>query len=724
MKRFILLAVAIFSTLTLSAQYRPIVKHIVDGEADKAAEKYDKLDYKDQSKAPASYALTKALWLNMKENAKCDHIAAYKTFIEAYVAISASPDTPKILKGTELTVDSIKLMLENDSAQQLFFIDTESFYDDYIVFAESTAHNQLDEIKRRYELCGYRNVVEKNTISGYDAFLEKFPTTPHRDDIVARRTDLYFADAMANTSESKCEEFIALYPTYARLDEVKAHLANLRYKRVMESKNYADLEWFTATHPDYSEIDSVWQALADIDYPKLGEDIEAMRRFTARYPKATQTPGVAKIVRVADICATADLKGIFAYIEEEGYDRNYYRFAQAIARTHNITILTKDTREVSLVKFLDDNLKIGFLDKEGNIAIAPTFESSYSSNYNPLNFTNEELLPTEFKKGRDLAVAQLNGKWGIIALDGNFVVKPTYMMTGFRDNDAVALKRVDESEGVVEYTMDAFDSTGKLIEQNRTEWQEYCDVEEESWPVDDWFDEGISVVSTDNYEYRVYNNQGKLIAHTYRFSKATDDYLFFFWKDYWEKMYFINRKGETFTATFQELGINQVVGNIITALTNDSSQINLVDLDKREFILRELYYVGSINDGRLCVSNKEYKYGYLNEKLEKVIDYKYTYASDFERGVAAVGDDTGYYLIDVDGNKISRTYDNLKPLYYAPGLYIATQGGLNGIIDLNDEVVAPLTHPKAQGIYSIYPTLNNGIVTWDEGITSRLYDME
>lgn len=724
MKRLILLAIAIFSTLTLSAQYRPIIKHIVEGEADKATEKFNKLDYKDQTKDPASYALTKALWLNMKENAKCDHIAAYKTFIEAYVAISASPDTPKILKGTELTAESIKLILENDSAKQLFYIDTESFYDDYIVFAEPTAHNQLDEIKRRHELCGYRNVVEKNTIAAYDAFLDKFPATPHRDDVVARRTDLYFADTMADTSESKCEEFIALYPTYARLDEVKAHLANLRYKRVMESKNYADLEWFTATHPDYSEIDSVWQALADIDYPKLGEDIEAMRRFTERYPKATQTPGVAKIVRVADICATADLKGAFAYIEEEGYDRNYYRFAQAIARTHNITIITKDIREVSLVKFLDDNLKIGFLDKEGNIAIAPTFSPSYRSDFNPLNFTNENLLPTEFKKGRDLAVAQLNDKWGIIGLDGNFVVKPTYMMTGFRDNDAVGLKSVDEMEGVVEYTLDAFDSTGTLIEQNRTEWQEFCEVEEESWPVDNWFEEGISVRTDEYYNYYVYNSQGKLIAHTSHFNKVTDDYLLFIWDGIWDKVYFINRKGEYFAAAIQELGINQVVGNLVTVHSNGSSYIDIIDLDNRKYVLTNLNYVGSLSDGLICVANKEYNFGYLNDKLEIAVDYKYSHASDFERGVTAVSDNTGYYLIDTKGNKISRTYHNLQKIYNAPGLYFATQGGLNGIIDINDEVVAPLTHAKPQDSFSFYPTLNNGIVTWDEGITSRIYDME
>lgn len=724
MKHLFLLAVAIFSTLTLSAQYRPIVKLIVEGESQKAIEKFEKLDAKDMAKSPSSYALTKALYLDMQGNPKRNTIEAYTTFIEAYVAISASSDTPKLLKGTELTVDGIKLMLENNSVERLFELDEEALYDHYITFAEASAHNQLAEIKLRHELCGYGNAVKANTIVDYDAFLMKYPDTPHRDDIIARRTDLYFARAMASTNEAESEAFIVEYPTYARLDEVKLHLADLRYERVMKSLNYEELEWFTATHPDYSKVNSVWQALADIDFPKLGDDIEAMRRFTVRYPNATQTPDLTKRVWISDIIATADLKGIFEYIEKEGYDRNYYRFAHAISAKHGITILTKDIREVSLVRYIDATLKIGFLDKGGNIAIPASLESSFDSNYDPDNFTSPYMMATEFKKGRDLAAVKSKGKWGVMSLDGSFLTKPTYLLTGFReDGSIVGLKSINEEEGVVEYIVDVYDATGALVQQNYSEWHEYCGDDGDVWYADEWFDEGVTVNISSDYVARIYNGEGKLVARTSTgFYKVTDDYLYYLIDEIYDKVYFINRKGETFSAPISAMAINPIMGNIVSAYSNDMEHCYIIDLDAVKILSSDYRNPEPISDGLICASTNDYKFGYLNDKLEVAIAFNFKYASSFLNGVAMVGDDTGYYLIDTQGNKVSRTYERLSSIFDMPGLFIATEGGLCGIIDLNGEVVVDVENHAIQPEYLNHADIHNGIATWANGVKTRLYE--
>lgn len=720
MKRLTCLLMAVIFSLPLSAQSRAVVKYLAAGECNKAKEKYAKIEPKDIEKSPDLYALASAMLLN----AECDifrkPMVAYETFSRAYDRILLSADVTKALKAAKLNFDDVKRQFEHSSAEELYRIDRVADYEWYIPLAEQAQHNDLIEIKRRYELCAYNESVAANTIDDFSIFLEKFPNSSYGSDVVLRRTHLYFDEAMKSNSEARVEVFLLDYPDYSRVDEAKRHLADLRFDRVLRDNKLADLRWFTEQYPDYPRLQQVWQAMANIEFSVLdGRDIEAMRSFTQRYPTVSQTPMLVKKVKIADMVNACDVKGMFEYIRTEGYDDNYLRFMRAIAQKQGYLILTPNIQKVDMVRFRNADNKIGYMDMEGNVVVVPNYTAGSAMPY----WGDEDTMPMEFKQGRGLAVVCEGGKWGVINARGGYVVRPNFQSVGFIGDRISCVVRSDDNGEIIKTYCNEYDFAGKLVQSNRR-YESYCNEGDGQsvWWAEEWFNREVKVVHPDGFNGILYDANGKQVGRPCGgFNYASNDYLYFYEQDY-SRVYFTSRSGQTFWISCDAFGLVHVKGNIVSALAKGATQRYLIDLDKREIISSDYKYVNEMIEGRVLVLDQNEKYGYLDKELNTVIEAQFKTATNFEYGVAAVLDDKGAYLINLDGMRVSDLYDKLTPIFEFKGLYFAERSGKMGVIDANNEVVLPIQYINNNGVLGIVP-IADGAVRWSPEESVVLYGL-
>lgn len=719
MKRYICLIAAVLFSVTLSAQSRAVIKHLAEGDCTKAKEKFDKIETKDIEKAPDLYALASSMWSNAECNPLRRPLVAYETFSRAYDQLVTSEDIAKALKHAKLTFADIKRQFEQGSVAEVYKIDRVDTYESYIPLAERAEHTDLVEIKRRYELCCYNVAVAQNTIKGYTTFLSKFPVSEYKEEVTARRTDLYFGVAMASQVEAEVEEFLLSYPEYKRIAEVKAHLSDLQFERVIKENRLNDLGWFAQQYPDYPRLGEVWQAMADIEYSVLdNNDIEALRSFTQRYPTVTQTPQLLRKVQIADMINACDVKAMFDYIRTNGYDRNYSRFVRAIAKTQGRLILTPDIRKVDMVRFRSGEGKIGYMDFEGNVKIEPTYEAGNTL----LAWGEESSMPLEFKRGRCVTAVCVNGKWGAIYITGEVVVKPTYESIGFfEDRISCVVRSTDDGEVSKTYCNE-FDFTGKLIKSNRL-YEAYCEAGEgEIWWGEGWFNQGVRVTKRDDYNGVLYDAQQNVVGYPYcGFRYASDNFLCYTNENY-SRSYFTSRNAEVFWATVSSISVTKVAGDVIFALKNEGEGGLLLDLANRKVLSDQYGNVDAMNDERAMVRGANDRYGYLDAEMNVVIPIEYRTAYSFKYGVAAVADDRGAYLIDTDGVRVSATYDKVTPMWEFDGLYYAENNGLIGVIDSNGDEVLPVQYANGNGILGIIP-VSDGAVSFSPSEKVVLYGL-
>lgn len=110
-------------------------------------------------------------------------------------------------------------------------------------------------------------------------------------------------------------------------------------------------------------------------------------------------------------------------------------------------------------------------------------------------------------------------------------------------------------------------------------------------------------------------------------------------------------------------------------------------------------------------------YEYYKTNGEKAFDKTFKYAHSFdENGLAEVSEDNeNYYLIDLNGKKISQDYSKISSYSeHDPNYYIVTKNNKKGIIDKNGNVIVECEYKYAK-LYREYATISNGskTITYD-----------
>lgn len=93
-------------------------------------------------------------------------------------------------------------------------------------------------------------------------------------------------------------------------------------------------------------------------------------------------------------------------------------------------------------------------------------------------------------------------------------------------------------------------------------------------------------------------------------------------------------------------------------------------------------------------------YSYYNRDFEKVIEQSYTYASAMNGGIAAVNENGNWYLIDGEGNKLTKAYDSIvtddKGIAYRNERAFVKNANKVSMIDSQGNLIGAQTYEDAK----------------------------
>lgn len=638
MRRLLTLAMMLFLAGAAVAQTpKAVLKSIAGGDMLKSVEKFEKISDKSREKMPEVCDFVEAALLNMPGQAGADKVRGYQIFVGSIDAIYRSEEVAKLFKGLDVTFEAIVQHIENSSCDYVIATDDERSYEHYLKLAEQGSHPRRAELERCLERRRYRTAVEGKSMEECNRFLTLYAESEYRVEVEAHLALLRYEEAMTTSEERVMEQFIADYSNYSDVAKVANRLMNHRYERIFSSNNLQDMKWFVAQYPEHKDMESMKQIMADIEFPMLQSTSEALEAFIAYYPYVSQIAEARLRLQKARIVESGSIADFVAYVRANGYDSFYPEMLRYVYAHTGRYIITPDIADVTLLHFANEEGLAGYMDLEGNVVIEPKYSAERTDVGSALY---NAFMLSEFTTYRNIAVAKLDGRWGVIDSEGNTVVPHNYQMVTIYSDGIYAV--ADTSRNYSEY----------YGEEMCEEIGYYCDI---------------------------YDFQGKLLAKnkgTY-FGDATAQlgYRELVTADGAPAGTFITRK---YGMGYKD-GSNQLIAHDgemtpVDWFTTEGVTDNIVVVDLNENGMRGRYFVDldsfqaikkcpwmqvyPMSMGRALVYDGS-KYGFIDENLELVIPCKYGigYARCFDCGIFPVTEGDGYFFIDVNGEVVSQAFD-------------------------------------------------------------------
>lgn len=92
--------------------------------------------------------------------------------------------------------------------------------------------------------------------------------------------------------------------------------------------------------------------------------------------------------------------------------------------------------------------------------------------------------------------------------------------------------------------------------------------------------------------------------------------------------------------------------SLATAMRRDFTNCIVDSVGNEQCIDCDVEYLGEVSCGRMFAQNAEYLTGFLDTTGKLVVPFEYNYSSSFAFGLAAVGKNRKWGVIDVDGNLV------------------------------------------------------------------------
>ena len=673
--------ILVFAVCAAMAQSpKAVIKEALLNDYAKTCEKLEKINEKTQSEMPYMCILAKAVCYTMSQSDDNTKLKGYVLFSDNYAEIAASPLLEKLMKSCDTSLANLKFSIEQSAANVVFSADDEELYSIFIPYAEKAEHNDLEQLRAKWELRSYANVCDANTVAEYSRFLSLFPSSEHCTDVELRRYTLRYEEATTTTDEAVMARFVEEFGGTEDGDSVARRLMEHRYERVTKGRNLEDMKWFATLYPEFEGMATLRQMMADVEYPTLVDNKDALMRFVEEYPDVEQTRDAQRRIKAFEVLESPTLKGIFDYVLAYGYDRNYVRFQRALILNdckEGIVryILTPDIRDVTLVRVIsnksyDTAIRVGYVDLEGNVVIEPAY--IYGEVWGDYG-TYDQRMMTEFTRDHHLAAVMSDDyKWGVIDATGKVVVPFKYMNLTIGNNRIEGFIKEASSEyfDTAEYYCDIYDYSGKLIKHN-----------------------GMTSMSADNIHYRDFVLNDGTVKSDYNY--LTPRYGAAWGGEGCNVL--VDRDGNKTALDVMLIGGVTDSVAVVEKIVNGSTNRYFYNLSTQTIIKQCPYdIVNEMQCGRsaVCINNL---WGFIDENLDLVIPCMFTCADapNFSAGAAAVGStDVGYHLIDVNGNYITGRYKHIQPhsmcneqSYDVPGLFIVEGEGFTEIIDSNCEFV-------------------------------------
>ena len=707
---------------------RVVLKSIAEGDKVKAVERLEKINLKTRNEMPEMCILAEAALLTMDGQSISDMMRGYEMLSQHIETIRTSEHLDKVFKGSDISLDVMITLIEDNSFASVVSYNREQKYREYLALAIRGGHSRLAEIKVCVETSAYEGVVKEHSVDACDRFLAEFPESKHSEAVLKLRADIRYDKAMKSFEEAEMEQFIAEYPNYSRVNDVENRLMESRYKRISRSENLDEMRWFVDLYPNYREISRLKQMMANMEYPMLEDSREALEAFVAYYPSVRQAGEAKSRINTFMIIERANISEILKYIVQHGYERCYTRMQRAIAEKHGYLILTPDIREVSLIRFRDEEGRVGYMAADGRIVVSPKYELR---GYVGLGIPSDRAEAVfECLKNRGLAIVVKDGKYGAINSRGEEVIPTIYKDVAFLNNEVACVVESQSGSGSewqkTTYICTTYDYNGTKLEDERRYSTGSGIADYNNWDTT-WFNTNVSIKDTHSeWEKSIYVN-GKFIGSAYGgFHTLTANYRWFQAKDD-EKINVIARNGNVVTLNFRSYDIEIIYDNVIMAESISTGNRCVIDLDRQSIIskdkFREMY---PICDEMILVQYVDNSFGFVNRNLSAAISERYDRAFSFSCGTAAVIKGGVGYLIDTSGKQVSKSYDDIAPLAGHKGLYKVSKDGKCGIIDANDDVVIEIEYqPLQSGRYSgdrltsIHSVA--GVIEWANGVKTLIF---
>lgn len=685
----ILTIILLLATVNIALANSPkaVIKDILKEDNLGAWENLNRIPVEERN---GLYLLAKAMYdIIIDGDSGSNMLIGYKLFSDNYDMIKNHEDLPSLMKSCNTTIESIKSILDINSAEYVYKSNSVEVYEEYIPMARRALHPELETIEYKYAILCQKDDVCYN-------FLKDYPTSAYKTEV---RTLL--GKLLAAGDEHTIKQFITDFPDYEDIATLKARLTELQYARVSQSSDLKQIRIFVDEHPEHPQVGALKQKMADIEFPTLGDSYEELKRFRDYYgDSVTQSAAVNSKLLVYDIINSGDIKMIISYVKTNGYDKYYSQFMRSLYRNNGYYILTPNINEVSLIRFADNRGKVGYMDFNGQIVIAPQFDSGYTTSYFEDAYSNT--MAKEFMLQRSYAAVCLNGKWGVINTKGEFFIEPKYVDIKLDNHNVYGCVLKDTSD-IVWFDTTTYDYTGAIIRSNEQTFLMEADFQ---------YNKDVDIKPLPKKRRITY------VSPRYGYIKRENT--------------IINTAGES----------NVIVDKVIKGVTENIALCNCKEngTDRRYFVnldrlttssrIKPCDYddVGKISCGLIAVRKGD-KVGFINEQLDEVIPLKYGCDATlpmFTCGVAAVKDDSGrFILINTAGERVSElSYQQLTALgsngrSSNPGLFIEqSESGSNARYRIIDTDGSPLT-PWIEK----YPTVvdNCAIVVGAEQTTQHYF---
>ena len=452
---------------------KAVLKSIVGGDMLKSVEKFEKISDKTRQNMAEACNFAEAALLNMPGQAGIDKVRGYELFVANIDGINRSEDVAKMFKGLDVTLQDMVLHIENSSCDYVIAMDDEQLYERYLELATRGSHPRREELERGLENRRYRTAVGGRSMDECRRFLSLYAESEYRAEVTAHLALLRYEEAMSSSSEVVMEQFIADYPDYVEVAKVANRLMQHRYDRIFSGDNLADMKWFVEQYPDHKDMDAMKQTMADIEFPMLQSTSEALEAFIAYYPYVSQIAQARQRLQKARIVESGSVADFVAYVRANGYDSFYPEMLRYLYAHTGRYIITPDIADATLLHFANEEGLAGYMDFEGNVVIEPKYSAERTDVGSALY---NAFMLSEFTTYRNIAVAKLDGRWGVIDSEGNTVVPHSYQMVTIYSDGIYAV--ADTSRNYSEYYgeemceeigyyCDIYDFQGKLLAKNK-----------------------------------------------------------------------------------------------------------------------------------------------------------------------------------------------------------------------------------------------------------------
>ena len=205
----------------------------------------------------------------------------------------------------------------------------------------------------------------------------------------------------------------------------------------------------------------------------------------------------------------------------------------------------------------------------------------------------------------------------------------------------------------------------------------------------DLFSEGFAAVSQ-NGKYGYINKQNEIVINfEYDYANSFDNNISIIEKS--GKKGLINKKNQTILEPiFDDLYFRS--DNYIHI--KRENKVGLLDIHCQEFISPNYQDIGIFSNYGLASFAIHGYFGYLNSKGDVVISPKFHCAEEFKNEVAVVGIDKEYFLIDLNGKRISDCFTDLQsPFPDEENLYACSKDDTYfGFIDNTGTEIIPFMY--------------------------------